>query len=68
MLIAVWYEMRAAVMDDYATLDFVVVALNVTKLGSDNIDPRVKRLEGPRGSERWRVINGLDRLDPAFLG
>ncbi len=52
---------------------FEVVALNVTKLGSDNIDPRVKRLEDWKvrveaSGGHWRVINDLDRLDPAFLG
>jgi hypothetical protein len=60
--------MRAAAMNAYATLGFVVVARKLTKPGSDNLDPRVKRLEDPRGSERWRVINDLDRLDPAVLG
>ena len=89
--------MRAAAMDDDATLGFSdlaedlkdgyvrdiplsldgfeVVALNVTKLGSDNIDPRdyMQRLEDWKvrveasGGHR-RVINDLDRLDPAFLG
>jgi hypothetical protein len=48
---------------------FDVVAVNVTKLRSDNIDPRKyldrldawrKRVEGEGGS--WRVINDLDRL------
>ncbi len=52
---------------------FEVVALNVTKLGSDNIGPRVKRLEDWKvrveaSGGRWRVINDFDRLDPAFLG
>jgi len=54
---------------------FEVVALNVTKLGSDNIDPRdyMKRLEDWKvrveaSGGHWRVINDLDRLDPAFLG
>lgn len=54
---------------------FDVVALNVTKLGSDNIDPRdyMKRLEDWKvrveaSGGRWQVINDLDRLDPAFLG
>lgn len=46
-----------------------VVALNVTKLSSDNIDPREymkrvddwsKRVEEGNGS--WRVINDLDRM------
>ncbi len=47
-----------------------VVALNVTKLSSDNIDPREyldrldmwqARVEAEGGS--WRVINDLDRLE-----
>jgi hypothetical protein len=49
---------------------FEVVALNVTKLRSDNVDPReyLLRLETWRakvekGGGRWRVINDLDRLD-----
>jgi hypothetical protein len=49
---------------------FEVVALNVTKLRSDNIDPReyLSRLEDWRTkveSEggQWRVINDLDRLE-----
>ena len=62
-------------MDDYATLGFEVVALNVTKRDSDNIDPRddMKRLEDWKlhveaSGGCWRVINDLDRLDPVFLG
>ena len=54
---------------------FEVVALNVTKLRSDNIDPRdyMQRLEDWKvrveaSGGQWRVINDLDRLDPAFLG
>ena len=49
---------------------FEVVALNVTKLRSDNIDPReyLARLEAWRrrvedGGGTWRVINDLDRLE-----
>jgi hypothetical protein len=49
---------------------FEVVALNVTKLRSDNFDPReyLTRLEEWRarvekGGGRWRVINDLDHLD-----
>ena len=47
-----------------------MVALNVTKLRSDNVDPREymkrleywkKRTEGGGGS--WRVVNDLERLD-----
>ncbi len=49
---------------------FEVVALNVTKLRSDNLDPREylgrldqwrTRVETGRGT--WRVINDLDRLE-----
>ena len=49
---------------------FEVVALNVTKLRSDNIDPQEyldrleawrKRVEAQGGT--WRVINDLDRLE-----
>jgi hypothetical protein len=49
---------------------FEVVALNVTKLRSDNIDPReyLDRLEYWRrrveqGGGTWRVVNDLDRLE-----
>ena len=49
---------------------FEVVALNVTKLRSDNFDPReyLSRLDEWRarvekGGGRWRVINDLDHLD-----
>ncbi|MFQ5441596.1 MAG: VWA domain-containing protein [Thermodesulfobacteriota bacterium] len=47
-----------------------VIALNVTKLRSDNIDPRdyLKRLEEWKkrvesGGGSWKVINDLERLD-----
>lgn len=47
-----------------------VVALNVTKLRSDNIDPRdyLKRLDNwqqrvLQGGGDWRVVNDFDRLD-----
>ena len=49
---------------------FEVIAINVTKLRSDNVDPREymirledwqRRVEAGGGS--WRVINDLDRLD-----
>jgi hypothetical protein len=47
-----------------------VVALNVTKLGSDQVDPReyLKRLDAweskvHEGGGEWRVLNDLDRLD-----
>ncbi len=49
---------------------FDVVALNVTKLHSDNVDPReyMDRLEAwqsrvEEGGGTWRVINDLDRLE-----
>jgi len=53
---------------------FDVVALNVTKLRSDNVDPREymdrlsmwqKRVESGEGS--WRVINDMERLEPVIL-
>lgn len=53
--------------------DVDVVALNVTKLRSDNIDPReyLDRLAAwqqrvEQGGGRWRVINDLDRLESLF--
>jgi len=49
---------------------FDVVALNVTKLRSDNVDPReyLNRLESwqrrvEEGGGSWRVINDMDRLE-----
>ncbi len=49
---------------------FEVIALNVTKLRSDNVDPReyLERLETWRRKVEaeggtWRVINDLDRLE-----
>jgi len=49
---------------------FEGVALNVTKLRSDNVDPReyLGRLEAwkakvEKGGGTWRVINDLDRLE-----
>ena len=49
---------------------FDVVALNVTKLRTDNVDPReyLTRLEAWRsrvekGGGHWRVINDLEHLD-----
>ncbi len=52
---------------------FEVVALNVTKLRSDNVDPReyMNRLEEWKkkvesGGGTWRVINDLERLDNMF--
>jgi hypothetical protein len=55
---------------DLPLSDFEVVALNVTKLRSDNVDPReyLDRLEAWRtrieeNGGTWRVINDLDRLE-----
>ena len=52
-----------------------VVALNVTKLRSDNIDPReyLNRLEAWKariesGGGEWRVINDLDHLEKIIDG
>jgi hypothetical protein len=49
---------------------FEVIAINVTKLRSDNVDPReyMTRLEDwqrkvESGGGHWRVVNDLDRLD-----
>jgi hypothetical protein len=55
--------------------DIRVVALNVVKLKTDNIDPRryIGRLEAWKkrvetaGASEWRVINDIERLD-AVLG
>lgn len=53
---------------------FKVVALNVTKLRSDNVDPRdyMNRLNDwqgrvESGGGAWQVINDLDRLDNVLL-
>lgn len=52
---------------------FDVIAVNVTKLHSDNVDPReyMKRLADwkhkvIKGGGSWRVINDLQHLDPIF--
>jgi hypothetical protein len=52
-----------------------VVALNVTKLRSDNVDPReyYKRVEDWRarveaGGGNWRIVNDLERLENIFEG
>ena len=54
---------------------FDVVALNVTKLRSDNVDPReyMDRLEDwqrrvEAGGGSWRVINDMDRLERILGG
>lgn len=53
--------------------DFNVIALNVTKLRGDNIDPKeyMTRLEDWRGKVekgggKWGMINDLERLDNIF--
>jgi hypothetical protein len=50
--------------------DFNVIALNVTKLRADNVDPRVYmgRLEDwekrvKDAGAKWKVVNDLDRLE-----
>ena len=51
-----------------------VVALNVTKLGTDNVDPRryIDRLEWwekrarGAGASDWRVVNDMEHLDRIF--
>lgn len=52
-----------------------VVALNVTKLRSDNIDPRdyIERLKMwqqrvVEGGGQWKVVNDLERLDTMIQG
>ena len=54
---------------------FDIVALNVTKLRSDNVDPReyMERLEDwqnrvEQGGGSWRVINDMDRLERIISG
>lgn len=69
-------EIRKGYVRDIAfELDgFRVVALNVTKLRSDNIDPReyINRLEQWKnrvesGEGEWMVINDIERLEPLFM-
>ncbi|MBT8119204.1 MAG: VWA domain-containing protein [Gammaproteobacteria bacterium] len=54
---------------------FDIIALNVTKLRSDNVDPReyMERLERwqqrvEEGGGSWRVINDMDRLERILQG
>ena len=74
--ILVFSDLKEDLKDGYVrdiplTVDgFEVVALNVTKLRSDNLDPReyLGRLEEwqgrvESGGGTWRVINDLDRLE-----
>lgn len=69
-------ELRKGYVRDIALdLDgFRVVALNVTKLRSDNVDPReyINRLAAWKnrvesGEGEWMVINDIERLEPIFL-
>ena len=53
---------------------FSVTALNVTKLGADNVDPRkyLTRLENwqtrvEEGGGRWSVVNDMDRLERILI-
>jgi hypothetical protein len=74
--ILVFSDLEEDLRDGYVrdiplTMDgFEVVALNVTKLRADNVDPRkyMNRLEHwqsrvEAGGGSWRVINDLDRLE-----
>lgn len=58
---------------DFQLQGYRVLALNVTKLRSDNIDPKeyLDRLEQWRsrvetGGGEWKVINDLERLEALF--
>ena len=58
---------------DFQLQGYRVIALNVTKLRSDNIDPKeyLDRLENWRsrvesGGGSWKVINDLERLESLF--
>jgi hypothetical protein len=74
--VLIFSDLKEDLKDGYVrdiplTVDgFEVIAINVTKLGSDNIDPReyMNRLEDwqhrvESGGGTWRVINDLDRLE-----
>ena len=54
--------------------NYRVVALNVTKLRADNVDPkvymgRVAQWQGKveEGGGQWKVINDLERLENLFV-
>lgn len=54
--------------------NFDVIALNVTKLNSDNIDPKeyMSRLDNWKfrvesGGGNWRVSNDMDQLEKVFM-
>lgn len=68
-------DLKAGYVRDFPLTftDVDVVAMNVTKLRSDNVDPReyLDRLTAwqdrvEQGGGRWRVINDLDRLERLF--
>jgi hypothetical protein len=74
--VLIFSDLKEELKDGYVrdiplTVDgFEVIAINVTKLGSDNVDPReyMNRLEDwqhrvEAGGGTWRVINDLDRLE-----
>ena len=70
-------ELKKGYIRDFPlVLDKVeIVALNVTKLRSDNVDPReyLKRLKAwedrvVKSGGVWRVINDLDRLNQIISG
>lgn len=74
--ILIFSDMKEDLKDEYirnivVELDgFNIVALNVTKLRSDNIDPReyISRIEQwqtriEQSGGEWRVINDLDGLE-----
>ena len=79
--ILIFSDLKEDLKDGYVrdiplTMDgYEVVALNVTKLRSDNVDPReyMNRLEDwqhrvESGGGSWRVINDLDRLERLITG
>lgn len=68
-------DLKAGYVRDFPLTftDVDVVAMNVTKLRSDNVDPReyLDRLTAwqdrvEQGGGHWRVINDLDRLERLF--
>ena len=66
---------QKTVRDFPITLDGIrIIALNVTKLDTDNIDPRryIERLEWweqralAAGASEWKVVNDMEHLDRVF--
>lgn len=69
-------DLRKGQVRDFALnlADIQVIALNVTKLSSDNIDPRdylkrVARWEERvvKGGGKWLMINDMERLEPILV-